>query len=156
MFRTPVAVAQPVDAVAPADPIPLSVLELDLPAPAVGWLVELDRRGIQVVDDDIGRPSISRDDAKMLLHEQREVEARRREMAAEAERQAIEADRAFRATLNKGVEWWRLPDNMAPGDAMALAAAQSDRQKSVQEELLEEEFGGPQTSMVYRPWPNEE
>jgi hypothetical protein len=49
----------------PADTlIPLSHLALDLPAPTTGWPVELDRRGIEVVTDDIGRKAISRADAK--------------------------------------------------------------------------------------------
>ena len=35
--------APPADVMVPSDLIPLRVLELDLPGPATGWLIELDR-----------------------------------------------------------------------------------------------------------------
>jgi hypothetical protein len=65
-----------------AEPVPLSAIALDLPAPAAGWAFELERRGIPIVLDDIGRPSISRDAARDLLaarREQEEAAARHRE-----------------------------------------------------------------------------
>jgi hypothetical protein len=83
MFRTlPDAVPahNEVPTAAGIDLIPLSHLELDLPAPPLGWPIELDRRGISVVLDDLGRKSISRDNAKMLFAEQSEAEDRKREM----------------------------------------------------------------------------
>ena len=95
---------------------------------------------------------------KMLIAEKHENERRAREMAAQQEQAAVEADERFRAGLNPGIPWYRLPDggSSSAGDAMALAAAQANRQKSVQEELLEQEFGGLQKSMVYQPWPRED
>ncbi len=52
MFRAAPAPVAAVDVApvvdVPADPIPLSVLELHLPAPTTGWLAELDRRGIRL------------------------------------------------------------------------------------------------------------
>ena len=138
------------------DPVPLSVLSLDLDAPGEGWINYLYRRQIKILTDDLGRASITRSDAKQLFDEHRANEQRQAELRAERERQAIEADQRFRAGLNKGVEWWRLPDGTAPGDAMALAAAQANRRKSMQEELLEQEFGGSQSSMVYQPYPTDE
>jgi hypothetical protein len=86
------------------EPIPLSVLALDLDgAPISGWTVWLAERGIAVAFDDIGRPAISRADAKRLLDAQRQDEIRKQDQAARLEQQAVEADRAWRATLNKGI-----------------------------------------------------
>ena len=85
MFKTSAPVAEPApDVVAspPTEPVPLSVLELDLPAPTTGWLIELDRRHIPIILDDLGRRAISRDDARVLLAEQRENERRKQEMLA--------------------------------------------------------------------------
>ena len=56
------------------------------------------RHGITVITDDIGRKAISRADARRLLTERRESEARGREAA---ERQAIELDRQWRAQLER-------------------------------------------------------
>jgi hypothetical protein len=73
MFNTVKQTAQPEDQkVSAEDRIPLSHLELDLPAPTTGWLIELDRRGISVITDDIGRQAISRDDARRLITEKHE------------------------------------------------------------------------------------
>jgi hypothetical protein len=93
MFRT-IPAAEPTHDVAPAeDPIPLSVLALDLAEPSVGgWVGYLKGRGIEVLTDDVGRASVSRSDARQLLDEKREAEARQREAPAAAERQAIERD----------------------------------------------------------------
>ena len=99
MFRTPVAEPDAPAPVQAVDTIPLSHLELDLPAPITGWLIELDRRGIQVVSDDIGRPSVSRDNARVLIAEHHQNEARKARMREEAEQAAIEADQQWRAQL---------------------------------------------------------
>jgi hypothetical protein len=96
-----------------------------------------------------------RSDARMLFAEHAEAEIRKREIMERNEQRMAAADQAWRAGLHKGVEWWRLPDGMTPGDAMALAAAEANHQKSVQESLLEQEFGGPQNSMVYQSFSND-
>jgi hypothetical protein len=45
--------------------IPLSVLELDLEPPSVGgWRPYLADRGVAVVEDDLGRASVARSDAR--------------------------------------------------------------------------------------------
>ena len=69
-------------------PIPLSELQLDLDAPGDGWPAYLAARGVPIVEDDIGRPSISRSDARQLFIERRESEVRRREVAARNDAQA--------------------------------------------------------------------
>jgi hypothetical protein len=60
----------------PLEPlVPLSVIELDLPAPVEGWTSYLASRNIEIVTDDLGRLSISRADAKQLFDERPEGEA---------------------------------------------------------------------------------
>jgi hypothetical protein len=114
----------------------LSVLELDLAAPPLGWNVYLAGRGIAVVDDGIGRPAVARADARMLIAEQREAEARGREKAAELERQAVEQDQQRRAQI------WGIPADMIPvgvSAAQAMVAAEKDarpRRRSVLEDSL--------------------
>jgi hypothetical protein len=147
MFKTSTPVIESAhDVIVPSDPIPLSQLELDLPAPTTGWLIELDRRGIAVVLDDLGRKSISRDDARTLLDEQRENEVRRQEAAERNEQRAIEADMQWRSQLNRGVPWYAIPAGVTPAEAWAQAEkdARPRRVTPLQEAL---EGGG----MVYRP-----
>jgi hypothetical protein len=93
----------------PELPVPLSVLSLDLPEPPAGWTAYLNAKGVEVVDDDIGRPAVARADARMLIAEQREAEARGREKAAELERQAVEQDQQRRAQI-----WGGIPADLIP------------------------------------------
>jgi hypothetical protein len=60
----------------PAELVPLSVLELDLPAPGDGWAAHLAHRGVEIVLDDIGRAAVARSDARMLFAERRGVGSR--------------------------------------------------------------------------------
>src|SRR5215216_5761920 len=92
-----------------ADLISLSVLQLDLAAPAEGWPAYLSSRDIAVVTDDLGRPSISRGDARQLFDERREAEARQREALAQQEQRAIEQDRKFRAQVWGGIRAELMP-----------------------------------------------
>ena len=146
MFRSPVAADPPFSTnVEPAEQggnhgchlIPLSVLELDLAAPPLGWNVYLAGRGIAVVDDDIGRPAVARADARMLIAEQREAEARGREKAAELERQAVELDQQRRAQIWGGIPADLIPVGVSP--AQVMVAAEKDarpRRRSVLEDSL--------------------
>jgi hypothetical protein len=77
---------------------------------------------IRIVDDDLGRPSISRSDARRLLTQKREAEQKARELAEVNERQAIEADRQWRAALPRGAAWWEVPDGVHPATAMLQQA----------------------------------
>jgi hypothetical protein len=137
--------------VAPAeDPVPLSVLALDVDPPAIGeWSAYLRGRGIEVGLDDIGRPCISRASARMLIAERRESEAHAREVAARREQQSIEQDQRFRAQLSGGVPWYEVPPGVAPAAAMLQAAhdAQPKRLTPLQEQLAGE-------TMVYHSWPS--
>jgi hypothetical protein len=136
------------------EPIPLSVLALDLAgAPVDGWTVWLAERGISIALDDIGRPSIARADAKRLLDEKRQAEIRRQDLAARNEAAAIERDQAFRAQLPAGIPWYQMPDGVLPVQAMTQAAkdAQPRRTPSRNEWLF-----GETDTMVYHEFPAED
>jgi hypothetical protein len=120
--------------------IPLSVLALDLPAPAVGWHAHLAAKGIKVVGDDLGRDCVARGDARRLFDEKREHEVRQAALRKLAEQEAVEADRAWRAQLPKGGPWHAVPDDTLPAAAMLAAAkaAQPRRTPSHNEWLFGE------------------
>jgi hypothetical protein len=119
------------DVVEPAaELVPLSHLQLDLPTPGEGWPAHLAHRGVTITLDDLGRASISRDDARRLFSERREAEARSREKQAAAERAAEEQDRLRRAQIWKGLPSDHLPVGAHPAAAM-LAAAQDARPRRV-------------------------
>jgi hypothetical protein len=135
--------------------IPLSILELDLPAPSVGgWHHYLAECGIAIVVDDIGRDAIGRADAARLLGEKRAAEQRAREIASANEAQAIEADQAFRAQLWGGVRADRMPSDARPADVMLAAARDAEpRRRSVLEDSL---AGGGTTMHILEPQPVED
>jgi len=56
--------------------IPVSHLALDVAEPLEGWLEFFRKRGVEVTDDQLGRPSVRRYVLGDLLDEQREREAR--------------------------------------------------------------------------------
>jgi hypothetical protein len=111
----------------------------DLPAPTIGWAAGLAERGISVVLDDMGRLPVSRDDARRLFTEKRQAEERAREMAEANERQAIEADRQWRAGLHLGVPWYEVPPGVLPVVAMTQAAKAEQPRRCT---LLEDAFAG--------------
>jgi hypothetical protein len=132
------------------EPIPLSILELDLPAPTIGWAAGLAQRGISVVTDDLGRLCVARADARRLFDEQREHEARAREALARREAAAVAAYEQQRASIWKGVPADRLPVGVSASDAIVAAAkdAQPKRVTPFQEALAGE-------SLTYHTWGNE-
>jgi hypothetical protein len=150
MFRIPAA--EPThDVMVPADLIPLSVLERDLPAPTTGWHLELDRRGIPIVTDDIGRPAITRADARQLVTERKEAEARQREAA---ERRDVELEAQRLRSLRPGIPASSIPEGLSPAGAMLAASYDArPRRQSVVEEAL---AGGTLTFHSYQPAPDDE
>jgi hypothetical protein len=122
------------------DLIPLSHLALDLVEPPAGWSAFLADRHIAIAVDDVGRLAVSRDNARTLLSEQREHEAHVREMAAEQERQAIEQDQRFRASLGVGVPAHLIPAGMTYAEMVASAELDSQTYRpraSMVEDLLD-------------------
>ena len=125
----------PAGATPPDEPIPLSHLELDLPVPTIGWLAYLGNVGIEILTDDVGRPAISRTDARMLIAEHHDNEVRKAELRAAAEKRAIEQDQAFRASLGHGV---KVPDGMSYAEAARAAELDSQTYRPGRRSLVED------------------
>jgi hypothetical protein len=154
MFRTVTAADPPTDLVDPPsvpnlELIPLSVLALDLPAPAE-WSVYLADRGVQIVLDDLGRASVSCADARRLFTERREAEARSREMAAEQERQAIEADQRWRAQLTPGLPAAALQGFETYGQAIASHELDSQQYRP-RATLVADVLDNSADTMIFHP-----
>jgi hypothetical protein len=145
MFRTTPAVdTEQVDADAstPAELIPLSVLELDLAAPVHGWAAYLTGRDVEVTLDDIGRLSVSRDVARMLLTERSEAEAEEARKRQEIERRLIEQDQLRQAQIWGGIPADMIPIGVSPAQAMVAAEKHArPRRKSPLEHALSNEGG---------------
>ena len=135
------------------EPIPLSVLALDLPVPVEGWPAFLGARGIATIPDDLGRDAIPRQAARRLLDERREQELRRVALARLAEQEAVEKDRAWRASLPRGAAWYDVPDGVHPATAMLQAAKDAQPRRTPSQ--VEWMFGEADT-MVYHELPAED
>jgi hypothetical protein len=139
MFRNTVpATAAASDVVTILDGlIPLSHLKLDLPEPGEGWSAFLAARDVDVEPDELGRPSVTRSAARMLIAEQAADEARKALLRQDAERRAVEVDRLRRAQIWRGIPADMIPEGLSPATAM-LAAAHDERPRrmSVLQEAL--------------------
>ena len=124
--------------------IPLSHLELDLPAPVEGWHVYLGVRGVKIIPDDLGRDCVSRGDAARLFGEKREHEVRQAALARLAEQEAIEADERRRAQIWKGVPVDAMPSDALPASVMLQAARDAQPKRRT---LLEDAFANDGTVM---------
>lgn len=72
--------------------IPITHLSLDVTEPVAGWELDLFERGVEIVDDDFGRPCVRREVLGELLREERELLARiENESAAAPERPPVAA-----------------------------------------------------------------
>jgi len=150
MFSKPAAPVEPAPAVMrDVSPVPLSVLELDLSAPPLGWNFYLAGRGVEITLDDIGRAAISRADARQLLDEHREAEARNREVMERREQQFIQQDQLRRASLPSGIPAGMVPDGMTGAETMILAG-EKRRPRSVHEQLLEKELSHTEPELIYQ------
>jgi hypothetical protein len=85
------------------DLVPLSVLSLDHLEPVGGWQPLLEARGIEMFEDDLLRPSITREAARRLVQERRRWELENAERTlrrlASFEAQPVPA----------GVPLWKMP-----------------------------------------------
>lgn len=70
--------------------VPLTVFALDHPEPAEGWRRLFEAEGVEQVEDHIGRPAISCEDAGRLLGVLRAQADERRRRHAEQERKSAE------------------------------------------------------------------
>lgn len=136
MFRAASAPEPIHDLVVADDPIPLSVLALDLPEPGEGWAAFLAAHNITVSADDIGRPSVARADAKMLLAERRQADEAAQRKREAAEWEAIEADQRRRAQIWRGVPFDQMPPGMPAAVMLQVAHDAEPRRVSPVEEAL--------------------
>jgi hypothetical protein len=125
-------------------PVLLVELERDLGVPPLGWFQELERRGIAVFKDDLGRLAIDRDDARTLYAEHEE-----REEAAAAKRERIEeqmiaADAARRALIPRGV-----PVAVAGVTAAELLMALDADDRPQRESVLTHALSNPAGATIY-------
>jgi hypothetical protein len=135
-------------------PISLSVLVLDLgDEPPDGWAAFFSSRGVEIILDDVDRPSVSRDDARRLFAESRAAEARRQEAMRRAEQAAIEVDQRFRASI-----WRGLPaDHMPPGAAPAAVMLASDRDAQPKRQSpLEEALSNRGDELIFHSYTEDE
>jgi hypothetical protein len=111
--------------------IALSVFELDYDPPAVGgWGPLFEAEGVEVVEDDVGRAAIAREDAARLIGDRRA-----RHAFAEDQRRRMEAELAP-AVVPRGLP--ALP-GLSAAETM-FAHDEADRPKSLHEQLLDEEL----------------
>jgi hypothetical protein len=147
------AIAEPApEVIVPADVIPLSHLELDLPTPVEGWAVFLAARGIEVTLDDIGRMAISRDDARRLLTEKREREAEHARRRKLAEARAVADDQLRRSQIWGGIPADRMPTGVTPAAVML----QNDRDAQPKRTTPLEEALSNSGTLTYHPMQDEE
>jgi hypothetical protein len=132
-----------------AVPVPLSELERDLPVPVDGWAAELGRRGVEVVEDDLGRAAVDRVTARLLFTEARENEARVARHRLEVEQLAIAADAARRAAIPRGVPvvGAALAEVSAPERLMLADPPDREQQR---ESVLQHALSG-RDGLVYTP-----
>jgi hypothetical protein len=118
--------------------IPLSLLELDCPAPPIGWAAELANRGVAILEDDLGRRAVPRSVARDLLAEHRENEARKARHRAEQERLAVETDQRFRASLPAGIPAGAVPQGISAAQLMMYSdpMGEESRRESMVEHSL--------------------
>ena len=121
--------------VAMSEPIPLSILSLDLPVPGEGWPVFLGRRGIAIIPDSLGRDSIGHDAARRLLDEKREAELRACALRDLAEQEAVERDQQRMASLGQGV---KIPDGLSYAEAVMQAELDSQTYRPGRRSLVED------------------
>ena len=126
----------------PEQVVLLVELDRDLGAPVDGWAAELARRGVAVLEDDLGRPAVERSVARSLFAEARESEARAARKRVQIEAGLVEADRVFRAGLPAGIPASAEVPGLTP--AMLMMAAdpmQGARRESVLAHALEHPAG---------------
>jgi hypothetical protein len=128
------------------EPMPLTELARDLPEPVGGWNVELERRGIPVVQDDVGRPSVDRKTAKALYAEHRERQEAAARYRAEIEQRLIAADEARRAAIPKGIPAGMVPEGISAAQLMMLSDPMPGARR---ETVVEHSLANPAGAIVY-------
>jgi hypothetical protein len=118
--------------------IPLSVLALDHPEPLAGWEQSLAESGVELLEDELYRPAIRREDARTLIRERRQQE---RDQADQAAQRAA----AHKVVLPSGVpvvEGSTPFESLVAADGVVTPQQEFGRRgsRSVFEELLDQEL----------------
>jgi hypothetical protein len=123
----------------PERPVPLSELERDLPEPVDGWAAELGRRGVVIVEDDLGRAAVTRSVARSLFAEHREQEEAAARHREEHERRLVAAAEAHLAAVPRGIPVSAEVPGLTAAQLMMAAdpMAQSARRESPLEHALQ-------------------
>ena len=111
-------------------------------------------RPVSVAVDDVGRDCVSRADARQLVAEHREDQARRARLREEQERRAIEAAEAFRASLPRGIPAGAVPEGMTAAQLMMLSDPMD--QAAERESVLEHSLNHRDGAIVFHPLPRGE
>jgi hypothetical protein len=151
MFRTAPDAEPAPDRVLNENLVPLSHLGLDLPVPPIGWTAYLNNVGVEILTDDLGRPSIHRHDARRLFDEHRADELRKAQRRKLAEAQAVADDQIRRAQIWRGVPADHMPPDIAPA-AVMLQASRDARPKPTS--VLQDALAGSGTT--FHPLPKSE
>jgi hypothetical protein len=127
--------------------IPITTLALDLgEAPVEGWAAHLINRGVVVELDDVGRPAVSRGDARLLIVERREAEERKARQRKLAEAKAVADDQLRRASI-----WTGAPAVEGVSASALMLQADKDAQPK-RRSVLQEALAGSET-LTYHPLP---
>ena len=125
--------------------IPIAHLGLNLDEPTNGWAAMFTERGIEVVEDDMLRPSILRSEARSLMSERRAWEMKNAESDRRRQKELVRESRPVPRGIPR-------PAGADPGltayeimRGVDADAERSDpaRRMSPQEEFLERSFGRP-------------
>jgi hypothetical protein len=100
-----------------ADLVPISHLALDLPDQS-DWPAYLAGRNIEIVEDAIGRASITAGAARMLIAEERQREQLRQDQLARIEAEVVAADELRQARIFRGIRVDEIPEGMSAAQYM--------------------------------------
>jgi hypothetical protein len=99
------------------DLVPVSHLSLDLPDQS-DWHAYLAGRNIEIVEDAIGRASITAGAARMLIAEERQREQLRQDQLARIEAEVVAADELRQARIFRGIRADDIPVGMSAAQYM--------------------------------------
>jgi hypothetical protein len=117
--------------------IPLSVFKLDCPEPPAGWDRLLESENVDQLEDDIGRASISREDARRLLGGLRAEQAYREDERRRRDDEQARRHAEFAARVPRGVAAPQ-PGMSAIEVMVAAGEDDDDRPRSAFTEMLDE------------------
>lgn len=125
--------------------IALSHLALDLDEPTNGWSAFFRERSIEMLEDDLGRPSLRREDARAVISERQRWERENAESIRHRQEVVARESRPVHPGLPRPPH---ADEKLSAFEVMRGADAEAERSDprrriSPQEELLLQRFGRP-------------